>query len=220
MRALLVGLLASVLVTQAAAAAMQAHTPVTRKANVERAATIDEQLERKLAAIRKYRGTIRFFKTHRRILSSAEHRTSARSAVAHAELRVRQLTTTIAALRSKIRNRDARRRDGLPPKAAICSVFGRTAGGRRRGLVRVAPRDAAQNGQYLGLFQMGSYERRLFGHGSSAHDQAMAARRYFVDRVATGARGAVAGPPPSDRGFRRKVRAGRAPGGSLRASFW
>ena len=40
-------------------------------------------------------------------------------------------------------------------------------------MVRVAP-DArrAQNGQYLGLFQMGSYERQLFGHGETAHEQA------------------------------------------------
>jgi hypothetical protein len=27
---------------------------------------------------------------------------------------------------------------------------------------------------------MGSYERSLFGHGSTAHDQALAAHRYFV----------------------------------------
>ena len=38
----------------------------------------------------------------------------------------------------------------------------------------------AQNGQYLGLFQMGSNERRLFGHGESALVQAQAAYRYFV----------------------------------------
>ena len=38
----------------------------------------------------------------------------------------------------------------------------------------------AQNGQYLGLFQMGSYERELFGHGDTAHAQAIAAHRYFV----------------------------------------
>ena len=38
----------------------------------------------------------------------------------------------------------------------------------------------AQNGQYLGLFQMGSSERRLFGHGDTAHEQAVAAHRYFV----------------------------------------
>ena len=41
-------------------------------------------------------------------------------------------------------------------------------------------RTDAQNGQYLGLFQMGSSERRIFGHGSTAAEQANAAHRYFV----------------------------------------
>jgi hypothetical protein len=38
----------------------------------------------------------------------------------------------------------------------------------------------AKNGQYLGIFQMGSYERQLFGHGSGAWAQARAAYKYFV----------------------------------------
>ena len=38
----------------------------------------------------------------------------------------------------------------------------------------------ARNGQYRGLFQMGSWERRTFGHGSTAYEQARAARRYFI----------------------------------------
>jgi hypothetical protein len=38
----------------------------------------------------------------------------------------------------------------------------------------------AQNGQYLGLFQMGSSERRIYGHGTNAWRQARAAYRYFV----------------------------------------
>lgn len=38
----------------------------------------------------------------------------------------------------------------------------------------------ASNGQYKGLFQMGESERRLFGHGSTAYEQAIAAKRYFV----------------------------------------
>ena len=38
----------------------------------------------------------------------------------------------------------------------------------------------AQNGQYLGIFQMGSSERRIYGHGASAYAQARAAHRYFV----------------------------------------
>lgn len=36
----------------------------------------------------------------------------------------------------------------------------------------------AQNGQFLGLFQMGSRERSMFGHGPTAWDQAAAANRY------------------------------------------
>ena len=41
-------------------------------------------------------------------------------------------------------------------------------------------RTDAQNGQYLGLFQMGSNERAIYGHGPSAVEQAVAAHRYFV----------------------------------------
>jgi hypothetical protein len=38
----------------------------------------------------------------------------------------------------------------------------------------------ARNGQYLGLFQMGSYERATYGHSATALGQAKAAYRYFV----------------------------------------
>jgi hypothetical protein len=183
LRALIVGLLAFVLVTQAAAEAMQAHaqTPATRKANAPRALTLDQQLERKLAAARKYGGTIRFFRTHRSLLSAGDQTAAARSALRHAQVRVRQLSETIAVLRAKIRQRDARRLDALPPRSAICSVFGAYC----RQAVDVAwcesrLQTTAQNGQYLGMFQMGSYERQLFGHGRSAFDQASAAHRYFV----------------------------------------
>lgn len=37
----------------------------------------------------------------------------------------------------------------------------------------------ASNGQYLGLFQMGSNERATYGHGRTALAQSFAARRYF-----------------------------------------
>ena len=183
MRALLVGLLAFVLVTQAAAAAMQApSTPTPRKASMARPApTLDQQLERKLVAIRKYRGTIRFFKTQRMLLASSDREVAANSKLAYAEQRVARLEKTVAVLRSKLRVRDARRFAALPPKAAICSVFGSHC----EEAVAVAWCESrlsttAQNGQYLGLFQMGSYERQLFGHGSSAREQAVAAHRYFV----------------------------------------
>jgi hypothetical protein len=38
----------------------------------------------------------------------------------------------------------------------------------------------AQNGQYLGLFQMGSWERTIYGHAYHPWGQARAAYRYFV----------------------------------------
>ena len=40
---------------------------------------------------------------------------------------------------------------------------------------------AARNGQYLGCFQMGSRERRTYGHAAGVWGQARAAFRYFVD---------------------------------------
>lgn len=42
-------------------------------------------------------------------------------------------------------------------------------------------RTDAQNGQYLGLFQMGDWARAAYGHGASAHEQAKAAHELFVD---------------------------------------
>lgn len=38
----------------------------------------------------------------------------------------------------------------------------------------------AHNGQYLGMFQMGSWERRIYGHGPDPWKQAFAAYRYFI----------------------------------------
>jgi len=99
----------------------------------------------------------------------------------YAKRRVHQLSETVTALRAKIHQRDTRRLAALEPKAAICAVFGDDC----QEAVAVAWCEShlsttAQNGQYLGLFQMGSYERRLFGHGPTAHAQAVAAHRYFV----------------------------------------
>jgi hypothetical protein len=157
-------------------------TATTKQAETARKTfTLDEQLERKLKALRKYRGTVRFFKTHRSLLSASDRRRDATAALAHAKRRVNQLTTTVGALRAKIDARDARRLADLKPRAAICAVFGDYC----QEAVAVAWCEShlsttAENGQYLGLFQMGSYERRLFGHGETAHAQAVAAHRYFV----------------------------------------
>jgi Lysozyme like domain len=182
LRALLVGLLAFALVTQAAAAAMKAPSAPTRKAKTAHTTlTLDQQLERNVAAFRKYRGAIHLYRTHRSLLSASAKREHAKSNLAYAERRVRQLSKTVAALRVKVQARDARRFASLPPRKAICAVFAADC----HAAIAVASceshlRTTAQNGQYLGLFQMGSYERQLFGHGPTAHEQAIAAHRYFV----------------------------------------
>ena len=183
MRALLVGLFAFCLVTQASAATMQGGTTqAPRKAKVEqRALTLDERLERKVAALRRYRGTVLFFENRRSLIVASAEQTQARSSLAYAKKRVRELTKTVAVLRAQVRARTTRKLAALPPRAAICNVFGSYC----QEALAVAWCESrlstsAENGQYLGLFQMGSSERQLFGHGQSARDQAVAAHRYFV----------------------------------------
>jgi hypothetical protein len=183
LRALLVGLFALCLVTQAAAVTTKAETAQPHaKAKVEqRVLTLDERLDHKLAALRKYRGTVRFFESRRSLLAATDQRSSAKSKLAYARQRVRELEKTVSALRAKIGARQERRLAKLPPKQAICDVFGPyCAQALAVAWCESRLSTTAQNGQYLGLFQMGSSERGLFGHGATARDQAVAAHRYFV----------------------------------------
>ena len=67
-------------------------------------------------------------------------------------------------------------------RCVISGVFASV--GQSRNALRVAwcesrYRPNAQNGQYRGVFQMGSYERSKFGHGNSTLSQARAALRYY-----------------------------------------
>lgn len=66
-------------------------------------------------------------------------------------------------------------------KRAICVAFGRWCSQA----LRVSWCESrwsiwARNGQYLGLFQMGSYARARYGHSYTAYGQANSAFRYFV----------------------------------------
>ncbi|HXF97414.1 MAG TPA: hypothetical protein VNJ46_02250 [Gaiellaceae bacterium] len=142
---------------------------------------MQDRLERKLDARRKHRGAVRFFSSRRWLLRCPEYGPAARRALRRAERRLARLAREIAALRRAIARREARRRLARSPRAAICSVFGRYC----RQALAVAWCESrlsttARNGQYVGLFQMGAYERRLFGHGETALAQAVAAYRYFV----------------------------------------
>ena len=66
-------------------------------------------------------------------------------------------------------------------KYAICYVFGSYC----NQAIAVAYCESrlsrhAHNGQYLGLFQMGSFARSTYGHGDTFVEQARSAHRYFV----------------------------------------
>jgi hypothetical protein len=192
LKAIIVGLCALVLVAQAAAAA-SGERPATapqaaRNAIVEQKAqelSVERKLALKINAVRKHRGTIRFFQTHRWLVKSSGRRATALAALRHATRGLSRAAREMDYYRRLIRLREEQRRvrrlAAAPPRVAICHVFGRYC----RQALAVASCEShlsphAQNGQYLGLFQMGSHERRLFGHGRTAYRQALAAHRYFV----------------------------------------
>jgi hypothetical protein len=132
-----------------------------------------------MAVARKQRSVIRFFVKHRWLLVSADHRVTARKVLRRATRRLARVTQDIAGIRRFLRVRELRRQ--TVPRVAICDVFG----GYCKQALAVAWCESrlettAQNGQYLGLFQMGSFARGLFGHGPRARAQALAAYRYFV----------------------------------------
>jgi hypothetical protein len=180
-----------VLVLQATAAAMQEEAigatqeRTAQRASTTRTAVSTASLERRLAttiaASRRHRGTVRFFERRPWLLRSEKRSAWARASLHRAERRVERTTQRIATIRRTLATREARRLAKLPPKAAICSVFRRYCG-QALAVAWCESRfdPTARNGEYRGLFQMGHMERRLFGHGSSAHAQSRAAHRYFV----------------------------------------
>lgn len=69
-------------------------------------------------------------------------------------------------------------------RRAVCSYFGNYCS-QAMAVVRCETGGTyypwSRNGQYLGIFQMGSNERARYGHGNDVWTQARAAYRYFVD---------------------------------------
>jgi hypothetical protein len=146
-----------------------------------RPASLQTRLERILAVARKQRTVIRFFTSHRRLLSSNEDGTIARRKLTEARHLLAQTTRQIARLRRTIHIRVEHRLAAAPPRKAICASFRRYCSEALAvAWCESRLRTTAQNGQYLGLFQMGELARRVFGHGATAHAQAVAAHRYFV----------------------------------------
>jgi hypothetical protein len=149
------------------------------------ASEADSQLARHVASMRKDTSVIRFFETHRWLLTDPRFAKEATIRLGTARHHLAATRAQAARARAAItwRTRKAHKQQLLArsPRTAICKVFKDHC----HEALQVARCESnyhttAQNGQYLGLFQMGTSERRLFGHGETAVEQAQAAYRYFV----------------------------------------
>jgi hypothetical protein len=171
-------------------------TPVAAHSPSPTPGDLESTLRRHLKSLKHDRQVIRFLGNHmwlltdRRLAKEANRQLSQHRT--HLAVTMRRLSATRAALREARRTRElalakrrAARRLALArarsPQAVICRVFGRYCA-QALAVARCESglSTGASNGQYRGLFQMGSSARRLFGHGASATTQARAAHRYFV----------------------------------------
>jgi hypothetical protein len=149
------------------------------------ASELEAKLARHLKTLKHDQDVIRFFRHHRWLLQSPRFAKVARRQLSHhrrsqaaAEHRIARTTAAIAA-RNRVRRLTVVSR---LPRSAICQVFGSRYCHQALRVARCEShlKTWARNGEYLGLFQMGSTERRLYGHGETAIEQARAAHRYFV----------------------------------------
>ena len=152
-------------------------------------------LAQHVETMRKDASVIRFFESHRWLLSDPRFAKEARLRLEQREAHLAATQAKAAQARAELASRSShggtsRGRATGAPRARISALPGEgdlprlrpPLPGRRSRSRGASPgyRTTAQNGQYLGLFQMGSSERQLFGHGASALEQAKAAHRYFV----------------------------------------
>ena len=156
---------------------------------LDRPASVSTDLDARAAwqarIVKHDRQVLRFFRNHRWLFGDGrfsagalrEHRFHSRQLA----WTLRELRETRTAIAARNRREAARRVFTASPVQAIQRVFGDYADQA----LAVARCESglspwAQNGQYLGLFQMGSNERATYGHGLSAHEQTLAAYRYFT----------------------------------------
>jgi hypothetical protein len=165
---------------------------VTASAAQPSAQTLGGKRERRVEALRQQRQATRSFAQRdwrvrgRRLEPAAPrhpvfHRSSTRATTRLAIVVSMKLQSLHARASQQAKRRAVALRSA-PPRKAICAVFGAR---HCRDAIAVAHCESrltttARNGQYLGLFQMGSTARRTYGHGTSPYAQAKAAHTYFV----------------------------------------
>jgi len=147
---------------------------------------LEQRFERQQKIVRHDKRVLRFFQRHRWLLRHPMHRSEASKQLRFHHEQLRWTSLELLETQHAIDLREERRRitrlHAASPANAIRVVFGRYAADA----LAVASCEsglsiAAENGQYRGLFQMGSAERARYGHGSNAYLQAKAAHRYFVE---------------------------------------
>jgi hypothetical protein len=156
-------------------------TPIAAHAVPAPPKTLQSDLRGHIQELRKSRSVVEFFESHRWLLRDPRFRTEAERQLAKHRAALASLERARARLAERRRARQRAILRARTPESVVCDVFRRHC----RQALQVARCESgfsttAANGQYLGLFQMGSSERQLFGHGASAKSQAKAAYRYFL----------------------------------------
>ena len=146
---------------------------------------LSAQLTRHLSTMKKDKQVLTFLQNHRWLFSDPRFSASAKQQQRIHTLSLARTQKRAAAAKAALAHRQKVRRlaayQAATPSSVICRVFGaHCQDALAVSRCESGLRTDAQNGQYLGLFQMGSYARDLYGHGLSAIDQATAAHRYFV----------------------------------------
>jgi hypothetical protein len=149
-------------------------------------ADLGAQLTRHLRTMKKDRQVLAFLQNHQWLFSDPRFSASAKRQKRIHTLSLVQARQKAAAAKTALAHRQKVRRlaayQAATPANVICRIFGaHCQDALAVSRCESGLRTDAQNGQYLGLFQMGSNERRIYGHGSTATVQATAAHRYFID---------------------------------------
>jgi hypothetical protein len=145
--------------------------------------TAQRGVARAMTTARHDRLVLRFFRRHPWLLKDPRYAAEARRQIRLHRRSLASALRVIASHRRSLRRRERIRQLASveAPATTICRIFGRYC----QEALQVARCESqlhtdAQNGQYLGLFQMGSLARQLYGHGETAEIQSRAALRYFV----------------------------------------
>ena len=157
--------------------------PATAQSQSE--ASLSAQLTQHLATMKKDQQVLTFLKTHKWLLGDPRFQASAQRQLRVHSISLARVRKLAAAANLALAQQTTVRRlaavQAAKPENVICRVFGRYCN-EALAVSRCESglSTTAENGQYLGLFQMGSNARRLFGHGPTALAQAKAAHKYFV----------------------------------------